>query len=49
MKTAQPVRSKTKAVKKTGQYESVDAFRKAKLNEVINETKNVNWQGVLSK
>lgn len=48
MKTEQPPRVKGKALK-SGQYKSVVSFRKAKLQEAVEETKHIDWDKALAK
>lgn len=48
MKTEQTPRPKGKALK-SGQYKSVDAFRKTKLQEAVEETKHIDWDKASAK
>lgn len=48
MKTEQSPRVKDKT-SKYGQYKSVESFRKAKLQEAIEETKHIDWDKALAK
>jgi hypothetical protein len=47
-KTSVKTSGRPKRPKQTGQYESLEAFRKAKMLEAIEATKHIDWDQVLA-